>query len=57
MLLLVFADSPPTNSITITAANATVAITATVTTPRAHRPRRELVWTYGIDAVQTGAVG
>lgn len=55
MLLLLFAGTV-TDFINITAANATVTIEATARTPNADRPRRELVWTYGIDAVQTGVL-
>lgn len=56
MLLLLLAGSPVTDYINIAASNATVAIQATARTPNADRPRRELVWTYGLDAVQTGVL-
>lgn len=56
MLLLLFASSSVTDYINIVASDATVTIEATARTPNANRPRQEFIWTYGLDAVQTGVL-
>jgi hypothetical protein len=56
-VLLLLSANAPVNTIAFTTDASTVSATGTAGLPQEpYRPRREYIWTYGIDAVKTGVV-